>query len=222
MRTVFVGASNLSVSTAKRLLEEGHEVVIIDEDQDRIDELSEEIDCGFIHADGSRPSQLEEVGPDDTDFLFCMSDDDRANIIASLVGRELEFGRVVTRIENDEFEPICVHLGLDSIIIPDQEMAESLVDMVEGRESAGLSTVLKGGIRFFTFIAEKDHEGSVKDLELPDNTRVIAITRGDDSHVALDDTGIREKDEVFLITDEDCLEALEDAFGIEEGEDDET
>ncbi|MDH3412317.1 MAG: NAD-binding protein [Gammaproteobacteria bacterium] len=216
MRAVFIGASNLAVITVKRLLKEGHEVVVIDKDKERIEELSEKLDCGLIHGDGSRPSQLEEVGPADTDFLFCLSDDDQANIIASLVGRELEFGRVVTRIENAEFEPICVHLGLESLIIPDQEISGSLLDMVEGREPAGLSTVLKGGVRFFTFMADEKHEGRVKDLELPDNTRVIAITRGEDSKVALEDTEIRNDDEVFLITTQACLEELEKAF-LEDG-----
>lgn len=212
MRAVFVGASNLAVTTVKRLLKEGHEVVIIDIDKERIEELSEELDCGLIHGDGSRPSQLEEVDPGDTDFLFCLSDDDQANIIASLVGQELEFGRVVTRIENAEFEPICVHLGLESLIIPDQEIAGSLLDMVEGREPAGLSTVLKGGVRFFTFIAGDKHQGPVKDLQLPNGARVIALTRGDSSKVATDDTRIRKDDEVFLITEEDSLEQLEETF----------
>lgn len=217
MRAVFIGASRLAVTTVKRLLKEGHEVVIIDIDKERIEELSEELDCGLIHGDGSRPSQLEEVDPDDTDFLFCLSDDDQANIIASLVGRDLEFGRVVTRIENAEFEPICVHLGLESLIIPDEEIAGSLLDMVEGREPAALSTVLKGGVRFFTFIAGAKHEGMVKDLELPAGTRVIAVTRGDDSQVATDETKIRKDDEVFLITAEESLDELEEIFLEDDG-----
>lgn len=212
MRSVFVGASSLAIATAKRLLEHGHEVVVIDKDEEKIEELSEELDCGLIHADGSRPSKLEEVGPDDTDYLFCLSDDDRANIIASLVGRELEFARVVTRIEDAEFEPICVHLGLESLIIPEQEIADSLLDMAEGREPTGLSTVLKGGVRFFTFIAEERHEGPVRDLRLPDKTRVIAVTRDDDSKVATEETEIRKDDEIFLITEEENLDALEDEF----------
>ncbi len=212
MRAVFVGASDLAIATVRRLLKEGHEVVVIEKDKERIEGLSEELDCGFLHGDGSRPSKLEEVGPSDTDFLFCLSDDDQANIIASLVGRELDFGRVVTRIENPEFEPICVHLGLESLIIPEQEIAESLIDMVEGREPTGLSSVLKGGIRFFTFIAEEKHEGTIAELELPDNTRVIAITRDDDSLVATDETKIRKDDEVFLITAKDSLDKLEEIF----------
>jgi trk system potassium uptake protein TrkA len=212
MRAVFVGASDLTVATVKRLLKAGHEAVVIDKDKEKIKELSEEIDCGFIHGDGSRPSKLEEVGPDNSDFLFCLSDDDQANIIASLVGRELAFGRVVTRIENPEFEPICVHLGLGTLIIPEQQVADSLLDMVEGREPMGLSTVLRGGVRFFTFIVGDKHEGYVRDLQLPDNTRVIAITRGEDSRVATGDTRIRKDDEVFLITEKETLVALEDLF----------
>ncbi len=52
----------------------------------------------------------------------------------------------------------------------------------------------------------------MRDLELPDNTLVIAITRDGDSRVAMGDTRIRKDDEVFLITEEGALDALEAAF----------
>ncbi|HAF56227.1 MAG TPA: potassium transporter, partial [Thauera sp.] len=55
MRAVFVGAGALSVTTARRLLERGHEVVVIDRDKARIEALSAELDCGFLHGDGSTP-----------------------------------------------------------------------------------------------------------------------------------------------------------------------
>ncbi|MGD8631758.1 MAG: NAD-binding protein, partial [Gammaproteobacteria bacterium] len=100
MRAIFVGASPLTVMTVQRLLKAGHDVVIIDTDEDKISGLSETLDCGFIHGDGSRPAVLEELSPDETDMLFCLSNDDQDNIIASLVGQTMQFSSVVTKIED--------------------------------------------------------------------------------------------------------------------------
>lgn len=58
--------------------------IIIKTDKDTIDELSEEMDCSFLHGDGSQPNLLGEVNPKETDFLFCLTDSDQANVISSM------------------------------------------------------------------------------------------------------------------------------------------
>ena len=108
MRAVFVGAGSLTVNTARVLLKRGHDVVLVERDRDTIDDLEDELDCGFIHGDGSRPMILREADPEGSDVLFCLTGDDQTNIIAGLVGRSLGFERVVTKIENPEFEHVCI------------------------------------------------------------------------------------------------------------------
>jgi trk system potassium uptake protein TrkA len=106
MRTVFVGGGEVSIETAKALIKKGHEVVIIETDKPKIDELSAEIDCSFLQGDGSHPKVLREVNPPHTDFLFCPTNSDQVNRIASLVSRSLGFKRVVTCIDDPQFEGI--------------------------------------------------------------------------------------------------------------------
>ncbi|KPJ95901.1 MAG: potassium transporter, partial [Gammaproteobacteria bacterium SG8_15] len=53
MRGVIIGSSTLSVMTARILLKRGHEVVIIEKDKERIESLTESLDCGVLHGDGS-------------------------------------------------------------------------------------------------------------------------------------------------------------------------
>lgn len=118
MRIAFVSASDESIRTAELLIKQGHAVIIIGRDQEKIEELSDELDCSFLHGDGSRPDILREVNPEQTDVLFCLSDDDKDNLIAALVGRSLGFKRCVTRIENPDLEDICRELGLENTIIP--------------------------------------------------------------------------------------------------------
>ena len=183
MRTVFIGAGEVSIETAKALIKKGHEVVIIETDKAKIDELSEEMDCSFLHGDGSQPNILREVNPEQTDFLFCLTDSDQANVIASLVGRSLGFKRVVTSIGDPQFEGICHELGLKDTIIPSRTISRYLEDMVGGSENVELSTVIKDEARFFTLTAEEEDAVPAKELKLPAEAKVSAITAMASSHM---------------------------------------
>jgi trk system potassium uptake protein TrkA len=212
MRIVFIGASPLAVTSARQLLEKGHEVVIIEADKARIDELSDGLDCSFIQGDGSRPATLKKVGPENTDYLFCLGGNDQQNIIAALVGQALHFGRVITKIEDEDFEQICTQLGLENTILPDREVGRRLVEMIEKKESAGLAALVKGGVRFFSFVATEKQAGPIENLSLPEKAQVIAVTRGDRSTLSKEVTEIQEGDEILVITHEDQIDELRKRF----------
>jgi len=134
MRFVFVGAGSLALLTCRLLVERHHQVVIIERDPAVIELLREELDVGFIQGDGSRPAILREANPEATDLLFCLTHDDQANIIASLVARSLGYRRVVTKIEDPELEHICAELGLADALVPMHTVGRYLADMAEGQE----------------------------------------------------------------------------------------
>jgi trk system potassium uptake protein TrkA len=197
---------------ARRLLKAGHDVVIIEEDKDRISTLSETLDCGFIHGDGSRPAVLEELSPGESDMLFCLSSEDQDNIIASLVAQTMHFSRVITKIEDPDFQVICTKLGLEDVIVPDRDVGERLADLVEGHDVADLSAAVESGIRFFHFIAREQDAGRVGELDLPEQARVIVLTRGEDSIIVDDDAELKADDRVLVVAHRDDLEKLKKRF----------
>jgi trk system potassium uptake protein TrkA len=212
MRAIFVGASPLTVMTAQRLLKSKHDVVIIDTEEDKLSGLSEVLDCGLIHGDGSRPSVLEELSPSETDLLFCFSNDDQDNIIASLVGRTMQFSRVITKIEDPDYESICNKLGLDDTFVPDRDVGERLADLVEDHDVGDLGAAVKGGIRFFHFVARQEDAGKLAELALPGKARVIAITRDGESVIAGENDRLQEDDQVLVIAQRHELEKLRKRF----------
>jgi trk system potassium uptake protein TrkA len=212
MRTVFVGAGKVSIGTAKALIKKGHEVVIIETDKARIDEVSEEMDCSFLQGDGSQPNILREVNPAHTDFLFCFTDSDQANVISSLVGRSLGFKRVVTSIGDPQFEGICHELGLKDTIIPSRTISRYLEDMVGGGENVELSTVIKDEARFFTLIAKEEDAVTAKDLKLPADAKVICYYRDGKFSHADEETTFRIGDEVVILTHSKNMPALQERW----------
>lgn len=213
MRAVLVGAGSLTVMTAHILLERGHEVVLIERDKARVTALSEELNCGFLQGDGSKPAILREAGPKETDVLYCLTGNDQVNIISGLVGHSLGFPRVVTKIEDPEFEHICIELGLEDTIIPVRTTGLYLADMLEGKNPMELSTMIRNEARVFSFVARDTDQGAVAELALPEDSRVVCVYRDGKFIAATDDVKLKTDDEVVIVTHRKNLAALEERWG---------
>jgi trk system potassium uptake protein TrkA len=213
MRAVFIGASSSSVITARMLLKRGHEVVIIEQSKEAIDALSQELDCGYLHGDGSKPAMLREADPEHTDVLYCLTDNDQANILASLVGRSLGFKRVVTKINDPELMHVCIELGLEDTIIPARTIGRYLAQMFEGHDPLEISAMIKDEARVFSFVARDDDERRLGELDLPSGSRIMCLYHREKFMLPEDDTRLEAGDEVVLITHSKNLEALAKRWG---------
>lgn len=213
MRAVFIGAGELTTLTARQLLKNGFEVVIIEMDKTRIEELSAGLDAGFIHGDGSKPAILREADPGSTDFLFSLSGNDQYNIIASLIGRSLGYQRVITRIEDPSYEHICIELGLEDVIVPDSTMARYLADLCAGQNPLEVSALIKGDARVFSFVADKEDEIAVANMELPDESRLMFLYHNEELVLPDDNTTLQQGDEVVVIAHSKVLPKLKERWG---------
>lgn len=190
----------------------GHDVIIIEKEKAVIDELMEKIDCVFVHGNGSKPAILKETIPDSIDILFCLTKSDEANIIASLLARSLGVKRVITRIEDPEFEHICIELGLDDTIVPTLTNARYLANIASGRNILELSAVIRGNVRLFSFVADEAHEIPIADLDLPKQTRAIFFYRDNVFEPADGEVKLKKGDEVVLVTTADEYEKLHETW----------
>ncbi|MCQ8104382.1 TrkA family potassium uptake protein [Methylomonas sp. SURF-2] len=213
MKIVFIGASSLAIATAQQLLRADHEVIIIENDKTVIDRLMPEIDCVFLHGNGSKPAILKETDPESIAVLFCLTKSDEANIIASLVARSLGVKRVITRIEDPEFEHICVGLGLTDTIVPTLTNARYLANIAAGHNILELSAIFRGNIKLFNFIASASEAGPVNELDLPKHTRVIFAYRNDQFLPLDSDSKIEPADELVLVSTADDYEKLQGKWG---------
>jgi trk system potassium uptake protein TrkA len=200
MRIVFSGASPLTIITAKTLIKQGHEVIIIEVDKEKIDQISDELDCSFLHGDSTKPAILSQVDPKNSDILFCLTNSDQINIITSLLGRSMGFKRVITSIEDTDLVQLCRELGLEDTIIPIWAMSRHLDNMVRGLDNINLSTLLKEDARFFTFTAGEEDAISVGELGLPKDAQVVFYYRDKKFHFADNDTKLHKGDEIVILT----------------------
>jgi len=212
MRIVIVGAGSLGTALARAVAKRGHDVVLVERDKQRIEALEGQVDCGFLLGDGTRPAVLKETSPKDVALLFATAGDDRANILACLVGRSLGIKRVVPRIGDEEFEHICLELGLQDTVIPSRAIALYLADMAEGRDILDLTAAIKGDVHVFVFVAREEDAARVGDLDLPSAARVMHVYRDGEAMIATDDLKLKKGDEVVLVTLSGKLDELRKRF----------
>lgn len=130
MRIVFIGAGSVAVEATKELVQAGHDVIMIENDKTRIDQISEGLDCGLLYGDGCNPEILREAYPEGTDVLFSLTKNDQVNILSSLIAKTLGFKRVITSIADSEYETICKELGLKNVIVPVRTISQHLQTIV--------------------------------------------------------------------------------------------
>ncbi|MDR1251598.1 MAG: NAD-binding protein [Treponema sp.] len=144
MRIVIVGAGMVGTQLAKHLIQEKHDVSIIEANEERARHTSNRIDCLVIHDEGNSLNALEEAGIAKADALVCITDSDEVNMIicglvASRYGRrETETGGLlkIARVRNDAYMHLSLSadkqvLGIDHFIYPNMEVARSIIKAIE-------------------------------------------------------------------------------------------
>jgi len=157
MYIVIVGAGEVGSYVARVLVEEGHDVVIVEQDEELARQLDGSMNAMVVRGSGVNPAVLRQAGIGRADLLLAVTATDEVNLIACMTGRKhgAKDLRTVARVRwswHTEGEPVlsAEDLGLDALIGPRQEIANEAVSVLrfvgsgEVWEMAGGKVVLVG------------------------------------------------------------------------------
>ncbi|MDP8926937.1 MAG: NAD-binding protein, partial [Actinomycetota bacterium] len=80
MRVFIVGAGEVGYNTAQMLSREGHEVTVVEQDQERANRTGEQLDALVLPGNGASPKMLSEIGAHKSELLIAATDSDEVNI----------------------------------------------------------------------------------------------------------------------------------------------
>ncbi len=132
MRIMIVGAGEVGYYLSETLSIEGHEVVLVDRDQERVRRLEKMLNVMTVVGNGASAQTLEQGGIEQTDLFIAVTDIDEVNLVSCILSREYGVKKRVARVRNEEFlspgSPLNEQrLGLDLLINPDRVMAEEIM-----------------------------------------------------------------------------------------------
>ena len=208
MRTVIIGAGEVGLNTTRMLSEEGHDVVLVEQNEALVERATEQLDALVIHGNGASPKVLAEAGIEKTDLLIAATTSDEVNIIACLTAKAQGVPRTVARLHNSDYydprEPFARDiLGIDFVIHTEQMAAEEIKDTLLVPGAINVDAFAEDSIEVAEVVL---NEGSpavgraLKDLNLPEGSLVVGVVRSGEALVPRGGTVLERRDHVLLIS----------------------
>jgi trk system potassium uptake protein TrkA len=181
MRIAIAGAGNVGRAIARDLIKNGHQVILIDRDPKAI-KMDSVPEAEWLMADACEVSALDNAKLDRCQVLVAATGDDKANLVASLLGKT-EYGipRVVARVNHPKNEWMFdSSWGVDVAVSTPQIITALVEEAVSEGDVVRLFSFRKGQANLveITLPAGSKCIGkTVEEVELPDNASLAAIVR---------------------------------------------
>jgi trk system potassium uptake protein TrkA len=203
MRVAIAGAGAVGRSIARELVENQHQVMLIERDLNQIDPASVE-EAEWVHADACELASLEDAGVESCDVVIAATGDDKVNLVVSLLAKT-EFGvrRVVARVNDPRNEWLFgENWGVDVSVSTPRMLAALVEEAVAVGDLVRLMTFRQGQANLVevTLPSETRLAGRpVKDLKLPPDSALVTILRGGRVIVPQADDALEPGDELLFV-----------------------
>jgi len=219
MRIVIAGAGYTGTQLAKYLINEKHDVSIIEANEDRAKSVSNRLDCMVIHDRGNNIKALQDAGISSANALVCVTDSDELNMIICGLAASIYTGDgkliKIARVRNDDYIHLSTNNGkqvldIDYFIHPGIEVARSIMKVIE---HGVIGDVLSFSDTPYELGAIDISEGSAMDgLSLVDYSKLVKheslvtlVERGDDIMLPSGSTVLKSGDHVHILADSNNL-----------------
>ncbi len=229
MKIIVCGAGAVGRSIVSYLVKGNNDIVVIDNNPKRLEDLAQEFEVLPILGSASHPSVLEKADAKKTQLLIAATDNDEVNLTACNVAHSLfEVPRKIARLNSSEFlNPLWAnlykdeHIPVDLIISPEEEIGKYIYSMLKIPGSSEVRTLLNNRLYLVAFkIPEKSPFVKVPLLNLTQvdeslEVEIVCINRKNNIFIPYKNDVIEAKDEIYALIPAEKINATMSAFGAE-------
>ncbi|MCW2722669.1 MAG: trk/ktr system potassium uptake protein [Pseudonocardiales bacterium] len=217
MRVAIAGAGAVGRSIALELLENKHQVMLIERDLSHIEPESVE-QAEWVHADACELASLEEAGLESCDVVIAATGDDKVNLVVSLLAKtEFAVRRVVARVNDPRNEWLFgENWGVDVAVSTPRLLAALVEEAVAVGDLVRLMTFRQGQANLVevTLPADTPLAGKpVRSLTLPVDSALVVVLRGGRVIVPQADDALEPGDELLFVATSAVEEEIRKALG---------
>lgn len=130
LKIIIVGCGEVGSALVEQLSSEGHDITVIDENKERVSELTNMYDIMGLCGNGASFSVMRDAGVADADLIIAVTKSDELNLLCCTVGRIEGNCAAIARVRNPEYSNeigyLTQKLDLAMIINPEQEAAREI------------------------------------------------------------------------------------------------
>ncbi len=220
-RIVLAGGGNIGVKLASAL-ERNYQVKLIERNAEQARSASEQLrNTIVLHGSATDSELLREENIDNTDLFCAVTNSDETNIISAMLAKQFGALKVIALVNQPDFLKLVKSDVIDMIIFPQQAVIGSLLAHVRRGDMVVVHSLRRGTAEVLEAIVHGDQRSSkiagrsIVEVNLPENTNIGAIVRGDDVIIAHHDTVIESGDHVILlVADKKAIPEVERLFQV--------
>lgn len=220
-KIVIAGGGSIGFGLARMLTEKGRgvNIKIIEKDEDRAKNLSENLDDVIVLWGSSLDRDvLEESGIGSVETLVAVTDDDENNILGSLLAKQYGCQRAITLVNNESYSTLVGPMGIDAIVSPRATIVATIMQYVRRGRIRALYNLREG---FAEVIEAEVSESSkivnmtIEELNLPHEVIVAALVRDEEVLIPDSDQIIKAGDFAIILASRAQAQNVEKLFSVQ-------
>jgi trk system potassium uptake protein TrkA len=216
MYIVVAGGGKVGFYLARALINEGHEVLVIERDRRKCEIISEELGSVVTRGDAAELSTLSEAGVNRADVVVAVTGDDEDNlVICQLAKKKFTVPRTIARINNPKNEHIFRLLGIDATVSSTEVIMSYIEHELPTRALVHLLRLRRANLEIVEATIPDGarvvgHE--IREIKLPPESVVLMVVRGGTPIVPSGMTVLQAGDEIISLTKSDQERDLRDVL----------
>ena len=155
MNIIIVGCGKVGASLAERLSAEDHNLVLVDLNQQKVEELSNRFDAMGVVGNGASFNIQQEAGVETADLFIAVTGADELNLLCCLMAKKSGHCQTIARVRNpmynQEIRFIKEQLGISMIINPELTAAKEILKLLKFPSAIKIDTFAKGRVELLRF-----------------------------------------------------------------------
>ncbi len=204
MYIIVVGGGKVGYYLTKTLLVEGHEVLLIERDRQKVDIFNERLGSVVLAGDGAEASVLAEAGAQRADVVIAVTGEDEDNLVVCQMSKaKFHVPRAIARVNNPRNETLFQRLGIDVTVSQTEHILKLIEQKIPEQSFVHLLNLRHDDLAIVEARVSEDSQVAhkrVSEITFPVSCVVAAIIRGPDPVMATPSTLILPGDDLIIVT----------------------
>ncbi|MDD5509336.1 MAG: Trk system potassium transporter TrkA [Dehalococcoidales bacterium] len=230
MYIIIAGAGVVGFNIASLLVQENHQVAVIDRSEKAIENVRRQLDVATILDNAAVPKTIIEAEIHRADLIIAVTDSDETNMIICLIAKELGARMTIARVRSPEYSSYFISpatdpsaprkvirpktFGVDLFINPVVEASKEIIDILSSFYPSPVDNFANGIVQIREFRTEKGMaiDKPLNKITFPRPCVIAAILRAEGIFIPAADEIIKEGDRVYLIAAAEFMDELGEMF----------
>ncbi|MGT2959815.1 Trk system potassium transporter TrkA [Streptococcus caballi] len=206
MRIIVVGGGKVGTALCRSLVEEDHDVILIEENEAVLKRVTKRNDIMGIVGNGANFKILEQADVNSCDIFIAITDKDEVNMISAVLAKKMGAKETIVRVRNPEYSNAYFKdknfLGFSLVVNPELLTARYIANSIDFPNALSVEHFVNGRVMLMEFKIVSDSKLCQMTLsqfrKKFGNIVVCAIERDGKIIIPNGDAVIQAEDRIFI------------------------